>query len=59
MTEEKLAAILAKQMPDAEKRRRADFIIDTSQGYDDAERQVKALLGKLLADDAAKPAAKG
>ena len=30
MTEAKLAAIIAKQMPDAEKRRRADFILDTS-----------------------------
>lgn len=59
MTEEKLAAILAKQIPDAEKRRRADFIIDTSQGHDDAERQVKALLDHLLNNPAATPAAKG
>jgi len=32
MTEEKLLAILAKQVPDAEKRRRADFVVDTGQG---------------------------
>ncbi|HEY5225725.1 MAG TPA: dephospho-CoA kinase [Methylovirgula sp.] len=49
MTEQKLAAILAKQMPDAEKRRRADFILDTSTGLADAERQVRDLIGKILA----------
>jgi dephospho-CoA kinase len=44
MTEEKLHALLAKQMPDAEKRRRADFVVDTSQGFDSARRQVHAIL---------------
>ncbi len=44
MTEEKFAAILAKQMPDAEKRRRADFVVDTSGGLDAARDQVRAIL---------------
>jgi dephospho-CoA kinase len=44
MTEEKFAALLAKQMPDAEKRRRADFLVDSSQGYDSARAQVRAIL---------------
>lgn len=44
MTEEKLAALLAKQAPDEEKRRRADFIVDTSQGFDAARAQVRAIL---------------
>ena len=46
MTEEKFAALLAKQIPDAEKRRRADFVVDTSQGYDSARAQVHAILRK-------------
>jgi dephospho-CoA kinase len=44
MTIEKLEAILAKQMPDAEKRARADFVVDTSQGYEAARAQVRAIL---------------
>lgn len=47
MTMEKLEAILAKQMPDAEKRRRADFIVDTSQGLDLARAQVRAILAAI------------
>jgi dephospho-CoA kinase len=44
MTIEKLESILAKQIPDAEKRRRADFVVDTSQGFEAARSQVRAIL---------------
>jgi dephospho-CoA kinase len=46
MTEEKFRALLAKQLPDHEKRRRADFVVDTSQGHDYARAQVHAILRK-------------
>jgi len=44
MTVEKLEAILAKQMPDEEKRRRADFVVDTSRGFEAARADVRAIL---------------
>jgi dephospho-CoA kinase len=44
MTEDKFQAILGKQMPDEEKRRRADFVVDTSQGFDHARAQVRDIL---------------
>ena len=44
MTAGKLTAILAKQMPDEEKRRRADFVVDTSKGFDAARAQVRDIL---------------
>ncbi|MFG1347574.1 dephospho-CoA kinase [Xanthobacter autotrophicus DSM 431] len=47
MTEEKFAAILAKQMPDAEKRRRAHFVIDTGRGFAAAEHQVAGVVRAL------------
>ncbi len=47
MTEDKLDAILAKQLPDAEKRSMADFIVETDQGFDHARRQVTAILRQL------------
>lgn len=47
MSEEKLASILASQVPDAQKRRQADFVIDTSQGLDAARAEVKAIIADL------------
>lgn len=54
MTEQKLATIIAKQMPDAEKRRRADFVVDTSKGFDHARAQVRDIL-KAVATMAKRP----
>lgn len=48
MSEERFQAILKKQLPDAEKRRRADFVVDTSRGIEDARRQVSAILERLV-----------
>jgi len=44
MTKDRLRAILAQQMPDAAKRRRADFIIDTSRGRGNARHQVRRII---------------
>lgn len=44
MTTEKFDALMRRQVPDAEKRRRADFVVDTSQGFDSARAQVRAIL---------------
>jgi dephospho-CoA kinase len=47
MTEQRFDAMLARQMPDSEKRLRADFLVDTSHGFDDARAQVRAILDKV------------
>lgn len=47
MTEAKLASILARQIPDEEKRRRADFVIDTSGELSTTEAQVRDILACL------------
>ena len=47
MTEAKLEALLARQMPDAEKRQRAHFLVDSGRGLEAAERQVDAILRAL------------
>ena len=47
MTEQRLQAMLARQMPDSEKRLRADFIVDTSRGFDEARTQVQEILRKV------------
>ncbi|MGH6764124.1 MAG: dephospho-CoA kinase [Bradyrhizobium sp.] len=44
MTGGKLDAILARQMPDAEKRRRADFVVDTSHGLDPVRSRIRDIL---------------
>lgn len=46
MTERKFDAILVKQMPDAEKRARADFLVDTSTGFGAARAQVREILAR-------------
>ncbi len=47
MTDEKFLALLAKQMPDAEKRRRADFVVDSSQGFDHGRAQIRDILERV------------
>jgi len=47
MTEEKFIALLAKQMPDAEKRQRADYIVDSGRGIEHARQQVREILKKV------------
>jgi dephospho-CoA kinase len=44
MTGEKLDAILARQMPDAEKRNRANFVVDTSHGLDPVRARIRDIL---------------
>jgi len=44
MSEAKFDALLARQMPDSEKRRRADFVVDSSKGIEPAREQVLAIL---------------
>ena len=48
MTAEKLDAILARQLPDAEKRRRADFVVDTSHGLDPVRELIRDILEQAV-----------
>ena len=57
MNPERFEDILGRQMPDLEKRARADFIVDTSQGLDAARLQVAEIIKKLLSPDLPKPRA--
>ncbi len=47
LPDDQLEALIARQMPDAEKRRRADFVVDTSKGIEDARRQVREILAAV------------
>ena len=48
MDEEKLNSILARQMPDAEKRKRADFVVDTSHGLDPVRASIRDILAEAV-----------
>jgi dephospho-CoA kinase len=48
MTPEKLDAILARQLPDAEKRKRADFVVDTSNGLDPVRERIREILAEAV-----------
>jgi dephospho-CoA kinase len=48
MTTEMLDAILARQLPDAEKRRRADFVVDTSHGLDPVRARIRDILAEAV-----------
>lgn len=49
MTHERLQAILARQMPDAEKRRRADYVIDTGESFDATRARVANVIADITA----------
>ena len=48
MTNEALDGILARQMPDAEKRKRADFVVDTSHGLDPVRAAIRDILAEVV-----------
>ena len=48
MTKEALDAILARQLPDAEKRKRADFVVDTSHGLDPVRTRIRDILAEVV-----------
>jgi dephospho-CoA kinase len=48
MTNEALDAILARQLPDAEKRKRADFVVDTSHGLEPVRTAIRDILAEVV-----------
>ncbi|WP_292052801.1 MULTISPECIES: dephospho-CoA kinase [unclassified Brevundimonas] len=48
MTPERLEAIVARQMPDAEKRARADFIVETGEGLEPARQRIRQIVATVL-----------
>ncbi len=55
MTTEKFESILARQTPDEEKRRHADFVIHTDRGLDSARSEARAILAALRTAETGKP----
>lgn len=54
MTEEKFKAILARQLPDAQKRARADFVVDTSGSFEHTRQQIDKIIDDLVPNTASK-----
>lgn len=48
MSDEKLDAILARQLPDLEKRKRADFVVDTSHGLEPVRARIRDILDQAV-----------
>jgi dephospho-CoA kinase len=48
MTPDKLDAILARQIPDEEKRKRADFVVDTSHGLEPVRQRIGEILREVV-----------
>jgi dephospho-CoA kinase len=48
MTREMFDTILARQLPDAEKRKRADFVVDTSHGLDPVRARIRDILAEAV-----------
>jgi dephospho-CoA kinase len=48
MTANRLDVMLSRQLPDLEKKKRADFVVDTGKGLEHARRQVSGIVDKLL-----------
>ncbi len=51
MTREKFESILAKQVPDAEKRRLADYVVDTGSGFDVTRAAIRAVIAELSGEN--------
>jgi dephospho-CoA kinase len=51
MTEEKFESILAKQVPDAEKRRLADYVVDTGTSFDVTRAAIRAIIAELSGEN--------
>jgi dephospho-CoA kinase len=47
MVESRLDMLLARQTPDSEKQRQADFVVDTNGTHEESERQVDAIIDAL------------
>ena len=50
MTEEKFALLLSRQVPDVQKRAKADYIIDTGKGFESARQDVEAIARRLASE---------